>query len=358
MGFYSKKLNLNQMKNSLLTLFLIIHVGVFAQLTFTLDSIIDGSQILTYRQEILNGGLGPMQGNQQWNFSYFEGDSGIVIRLADSNLFPSFIAPPGANKLLIKQFENGEAPFDGFNFLKADASGLERLTLRADGMTYAAYSTPYKELQFPVVYNPDQILSTASFTLTEAFPFGEFDSIRTHSTINLYYSVPAYGPLTLPNNIVHQVLVVQRLETVRDSIELYQNGAWTFLSIETQFREHYDFLSPSLGYYVMMAEYFEGEKGGTNYTIYYLHNTSTVDVKPVAESNITFFPNPSNDIIYIQSDEPLDFIEIYDLQGRSLKRKVPTHENSIAVSDLSAGCYLFKCAKAGNTFIKKVVVQH
>jgi hypothetical protein len=75
------------------------------------------------------------------------------------------------------------------------------------------------------------------------------------------------------------------------------------------------------------------------------------------DSKILIFPNPANDILYFRTDELLKTIEIYSVMGAKLIY-IKNPENSINISTLSNGVYLFK-TQLGNgdswveRFIKK-----
>ncbi|MFN4123061.1 MAG: T9SS type A sorting domain-containing protein [Flavobacteriales bacterium] len=329
---------------------------LLAQPVFTLDSLINPNSLLTYRTFTIDGNLVSPGPNQQWDYSFNFGDEGMLYRLGNINQFPMLNAPEGANKLLIKLFENGESPEDQMNFLRADADGLERMTIRADGLNYAAYSTPYRELNFPVVYNPDQVLYSTSVTFTDPVPFSEGDSIRTHRNIELFYNVPAYGSLTLPGGNTYEVLVIQRLESVTDSIEIYNQGVWTPSPATTYFNEFYDFLSPSLGYYVMIAKLIEGFKG-TAYEIYYLHEINTVGMQTVAQPEVSIYPNPANNQIFLKGLNSPSNIQLMDLQGKIVQQWHQVTDGVLELDHHHPGIYFMRAINKSVVLIQKLIIQ-
>ncbi|WP_430814045.1 T9SS type A sorting domain-containing protein [Carboxylicivirga sp. RSCT41] len=61
------------------------------------------------------------------------------------------------------------------------------------------------------------------------------------------------------------------------------------------------------------------------------------------EEKLQLYPNPVNDVFYIKSEIALECVlkvEIFDLQGRVLKKEILTSFKSINVSDLRNGMYL------------------
>lgn len=67
----------------------------------------------------------------------------------------------------------------------------------------------------------------------------------------------------------------------------------------------------------------------------------TVSVSDSDFSKTQVFPNPVNDIIYIQSPSSLDSFRIYDLQGRLVKSG-KIQENVVNLDNLTAGLYLLR----------------
>ncbi len=54
---------------------------------------------------------------------------------------------------------------------------------------------------------------------------------------------------------------------------------------------------------------------------------------------ITIYPNPAKDLIYLQSDHPLEKITIFDIRGRSVYSSSSDLDRPIDISGLSAGIY-------------------
>ena len=67
---------------------------------------------------------------------------------------------------------------------------------------------------------------------------------------------------------------------------------------------------------------------------------------------ISIFPNPTKDKLYIQSSAKIENIQIYDVYGRMLKDI--QNSQSVNISDLSQGFYFLKLKTAGKESIYKV----
>jgi hypothetical protein len=66
----------------------------------------------------------------------------------------------------------------------------------------------------------------------------------------------------------------------------------------------------------------------------------------------TIYPNPSQDIIHIESREPIISVRIYSINGNLIKE---TSNNSIRVSELSKGLYFAQINVRGNSITKKFI---
>jgi hypothetical protein len=80
-------------------------------------------------------------------------------------------------------------------------------------------------------------------------------------------------------------------------------------------------------------------------------SVSTTDIT----KDISIYPNPVRDILYLQTDGKWTKAEIYDISGR-IMRSVTLDSQSIDVSGLDSGTYIIKLRnvdKSGNVkFVK------
>ncbi len=66
----------------------------------------------------------------------------------------------------------------------------------------------------------------------------------------------------------------------------------------------------------------------------------------------TIFPNPTQDVLNIDSQEVIDWVRIYSINGSLIKE---TSNSSISVSELSKGLYFAQINAKGNTITKKFI---
>jgi hypothetical protein len=108
--------------------------------------------------------------------------------------------------------------------------------------------------------------------------------------------------------------------------------------------------NPPNGYYLPFAL----NSGSATYIINYSY-TSLSNPDFASENKIVVHPNPANDVIYIESIEPIDSFILLDLTG-----KIITSEKSsktLNVSNINPGIYLLKINSNNTTTTKKVVIQ-
>lgn len=80
------------------------------------------------------------------------------------------------------------------------------------------------------------------------------------------------------------------------------------------------------------------------------------------ENNITkslsIYPNPANDIVKINSEENLDYIEILNISGQIVSfENVNTNNAEINISNLSSGVYFIKVYTANDVTTQKLIVE-
>ena len=76
--------------------------------------------------------------------------------------------------------------------------------------------------------------------------------------------------------------------------------------------------------------------------------------------NMKLYPNPATDYMVVSLDNQADSYEmtIYDVNGKQIKRlESLSGDTRVAVNDLSTGVYFLKVQQAGNTTVRKFVVE-
>jgi hypothetical protein len=84
----------------------------------------------------------------------------------------------------------------------------------------------------------------------------------------------------------------------------------------------------------------------------FIEELSHNDISP---TRLTLYPNPSTGKIFIQSEKPIDFIEIYSINGKQIDRLLIDNKTNFSIEPkLPKGLYLLKFNKHA---IKKLLIQ-
>ena len=87
-----------------------------------------------------------------------------------------------------------------------------------------------------------------------------------------------------------------------------------------------------------------------------LEVTATSDLAEINSSEISLYPNPTKDYLFIQSDYPIEKVEIYNQSGICVLRNENVTDN-LDVSSLTSGLYLVRIYLRETTVTKKVVIR-
>ena len=83
--------------------------------------------------------------------------------------------------------------------------------------------------------------------------------------------------------------------------------------------------------------------------------TLSLENPTATELDFKIYPNPTSDIVHIDTNIQYNSIELYDILGKRIFSIKNT--NNIDVSKLKSGLYLFKITIGKQVLIKKLVVE-
>jgi hypothetical protein len=86
---------------------------------------------------------------------------------------------------------------------------------------------------------------------------------------------------------------------------------------------------------------------------WYLNCDGTVSIDDIDNANFAIYPNPVSDLLNIQSDDPIQKIEIYNTLGQLIKTERAT--SSVNVAHLSSGIYAVKVYTPKGVKVQKIV---
>jgi hypothetical protein len=85
-----------------------------------------------------------------------------------------------------------------------------------------------------------------------------------------------------------------------------------------------------------------------------VRNVLAVSETKTGKENVSIYPNPVQDILYIKSSEEIIKAEIYDASGRILNT-TGVKTNSVNVAELAKGNYIIKLFTKDKTMILKFI---
>ena len=80
-------------------------------------------------------------------------------------------------------------------------------------------------------------------------------------------------------------------------------------------------------------------------------------VEDITENNISIYPNPANDRLYIEAESEIVGITVYDIYGRHQVTETPSHRDmtSVNVSGLKTGIYFVKINTNQGEIVKRFI---
>ena len=80
-------------------------------------------------------------------------------------------------------------------------------------------------------------------------------------------------------------------------------------------------------------------------------------IEDITENNISIYPNPANDRLYIEAESEIVGITVYDIYGRHQVTETPSHRDmtSVNISGLNAGIYFVKINTKEGNIVKRFI---
>lgn len=96
--------------------------------------------------------------------------------------------------------------------------------------------------------------------------------------------------------------------------------------------------------------------GGFWHFVFWKETSTSVD--QVVENMFSFYPNPANNEIQLDSDEQLDEVIIRDITGRiMMTQSNPSQNERINVSNLATGLYIIQVRKGNKISVQKLSIN-
>ncbi|UPT67549.1 MAG: T9SS type A sorting domain-containing protein [Sphingobacteriales bacterium JAD_PAG50586_3] len=317
--------------------------------------------------------LGAAASGQTWVFSDLTVDEVETLNFIDPASLPDAAAFPTANI--------------SFPQLGADAY----IDKSASGVKVLGVAGNLEGAPFPVVadFNPTQdiIRFPAQIGLTyadtsqidetldiTAVGQGFVDSARVKRTFYTNHNFDADGSLTIPLG-TYQVVRDRVVQTTIDSIWVYAANAniafgiqqgWQLLpgivagfvgldgAVTTETTYNYRFFGTNAKYYVADIS---TDANGAPSSMRYQADPATLSTKEdiYTNNNVQLFPNPTSGLVnvFVKDLKGEATLTIFDATGRTVSSNMLTaSQNTISVSGLTAGAYMYRVANEQGAIIK------
>ncbi|MEA3462215.1 MAG: C10 family peptidase [Bacteroidota bacterium] len=119
----------------------------------------------------------------------------------------------------------------------------------------------------------------------------------------------------------------------------------------------FDYETADNSYVLITVEDSRGFVLSRGFTIEILENQSgTTGIKEQSR-DVSIYPNPADQYIYLKGLEGYQSIEMWELSGKMLM-KISTGQNQLDVSGLKNGIYLLVCDGSDGRLVRKLLIQH
>ena len=90
-----------------------------------------------------------------------------------------------------------------------------------------------------------------------------------------------------------------------------------------------------------------------------INNTTSVHSKDILHSHITFYPNPTNEVLNIQSDFPIQNLQISNLLGSIMANEanISSFPHQISLNNYKKGVYLVYFQQNNTYYSKKIIIK-
>ncbi len=115
----------------------------------------------------------------------------------------------------------------------------------------------------------------------------------------------------------------------------------------------YTGLTPGHIYYMRAFDHGNDDFG---WVTFYLSETNTQNVADYESLNFSYYPNPATDFITIKSQEKIENISIFNLEGQQvIEKQAGDNQITLDISDLPLGIYLMKVQTSNRSTTVKIV---
>ncbi|MDZ4756885.1 MAG: T9SS type A sorting domain-containing protein [Bacteroidota bacterium] len=278
--------------------------------------------------------------NQVWDYSaVFGADLYDTLKYSRASDHPKYAQFPEANLVSVSSRNKSES------FIKIDSTGVWSYFGNPLDPSANALVLKVHTLNMPMTYGGKVI---DSFKFVQSIPVDTIpflDSVRISVNVISYTDVDAWGQLKLPNKTYTNCLRLKTWNDQKIKIEIHNTftKSWT----NAPFAPPSPNTNPS---YLFFAQ-GEGDKvlelsadSNNNISRADYRSSSVLGINNViSATNTNIYPNPANNIIYINCDANQQ-INIYNAEGKQVLSNTKLYKgiNTLNIADLENGIYFYR----------------
>lgn len=338
-----------------------ISSNVLAQISISISDFPHAGMLVARTQDTTSSVLaGPAGPNQVWDFS------NLVTSFIDSTLYmmpdgvPGSQNHPGAN--LVEKDMNASANFEGaFNYIYYDSQvdgwynlGQElRITFWGFEFNYHMFvNPPSLILPLPCFYGLTNTMDFDWDTYSSGwYAGGQTDTSRVVSNMHVTQEADAWGTIITPEGSYDALRVHEHIK-ILDSIYEYNAGSWIFQDTSQSEWSDWRWYANGIGEVGFLRE--SGGKSGRGFTFFKSSTLVGLD-ESIENHELTLYPVPAHDKLYIESQKPINKVEVFDYYGNQLY--IAFNSDPISLTDLPGGIYFLRAYSNGDVIVKKFIVR-
>jgi len=376
------------MKTKLYALSATAFLGLQLNAQITQEELPNAGDTATYAvATALGTSTGTSGNNQTWDYSDLQANSSErvdFVSVSDAGFTYSFVFGLPFSGSYSDMAQRGVIPLpqilldginalglgvtfgDTYNFFKRESDGLVQKGFGADVSGFGLpvqYSQPDEIIPIPLTLNNT---STVNYSYELELPSVGVWSVTAERT----NEVNGKGTLILPNATYQNVYRIRSEISSQNTISSDQLPAFLNGVPIPRNEVKYLYIAPSLGFPVL--EITAASLFGFEVVSKVIYRATPIDYTSVENNELSafqLFPNPTNDLMHIQTDlknsQKLT-LEIVDTQGRLVWSKSSqcqagqnTEQISLKSQGLSNGIYLLKITpEAGRPEVRTFVIQN
>ena len=310
------------------------------------------------------GNAGP---NQTWDFSALQAQEYDTTEFIDPTGTPFGVNHPSANLCID---DNGE-----YIYISKDAQSLSLVG-------FDNYPYPQLILPLPLNYGLSTILGSVvimdsvlenSFLPDSIAIFitmgqaQQIDSIKILIESSTEFNVDAFGDVIIPMGTFDALRLKTDDVTTTDyfvycSDTIFGNGSWypmpaAIFPSEVEITSSYSWWTNDPLVKFVLVQIEVDSVGGIN-AVDFMHSPSPSSVNDLSTNNFNIYPIPATNYLTIKAqNNELTYLDLLDLSGKVILKKVFTQSTSLDVSQIAKGMYYLNLKTVEGKLTKQIIIE-